>query len=390
MMLKPSTVLATLYFAYFAVFGVFVPFSARFLTAQGWLPSQISSLFVAVMLAQLIGPLLLSSISDRFGRRLRIVRWATASMWLALALAYALLAMPLWVYGCGFIFGLALSITLPQLEALCLQQLGTDQSRYGRVRLWGSLGFACMTLTLGVLMEWLGLWVYAAFISLFLALLWLASWALPDAKAVTGTQAVQHSLRRAWPKGLSVLLLVALLWQMSFAPYNTFYDQYLSQQGYAAWQIGAAITLGVLAEIVLFAFSARLMRSLGSSTALMWALLFTALRWSLLLAFVPWPGLQIAWQSLHAFSFALAHLAFVQLLAQQLGPNFRASAQALYQAASTGMGLMLGNLWLGPVYQASGGLELPMQLAAASAFAALLLLLFWRWRYQRPGLLQSS
>ncbi len=382
MIAKPLNILASLYFCYFAIFGVFVPFSARFLSQQGWTPTQISSLFVAVMLAQLIGPLLLSSISDRFGRRLSIVRWATLAMWLALASGYALLDAPFWVYGCGFAFGLALSITLPQLEALCLQQLGADQARYGQVRLWGSLGFACMTLSLGMLMEWLGSWLYMAFISLFLLMLWLLSWGLPNQPASSATSGGQR-LRQAWPKGLGLLLLVALLWQMSFAPYNTFYDQYLSQQGYAAWQIGAAITLGVLAEILLFAFSAKLMRALGSSTALIWALLFTALRWLFLLSLLPWPIWQIAWQSLHAFSFALAHLAFVQLLAQQLGPNLRASAQALYQAASTGMGLMLGNLWLGPVYQASGGLELPMQLAGASALLALTLLFVWRWRYQR-------
>ena len=84
------------------------------------------------------------------------------------------------------------------------------------------------------------------------------------------------------------------------------------------------------------------------------ALAMTPLRW-LLLALPPTIPLLVVAQLGHSVTFALAHLAGVQLVQQLVPSDARRNAQALYSGLCFGLGIVIGTAAAGPLYAAVSG-----------------------------------
>src|SRR5690606_6613923 len=78
-------------------------------------------------------------------------------------------------------------------EAVLAQQVSRngrlDVRRYGRVRVWGSLGFLVTVLAAGAWFQAFGMGSFAAWTSLSLAAVALSTWLLPDAREPATHQA---------------------------------------------------------------------------------------------------------------------------------------------------------------------------------------------------------
>ena len=100
-------------------------------------------------------------------------------------------------------------------------------------------------------------------------------------------------------------------------------------------------SVGVVAEVALFAVSGRVIAYCGTARLLMLAGLAATLRWGVM-AFDPplWPTALL--QTLHAMSFGAAHLAAIHFLTHAVPSDRAATAQGLYAAIVAG-------LVLGPV-----------------------------------------
>ena len=71
---QKSRRLSPMYAAYFTLFGVFTPYLARYLTAQGLTPQQIGVIVATVFGVNVFAPFLFTLISDRTGQRLPLIR----------------------------------------------------------------------------------------------------------------------------------------------------------------------------------------------------------------------------------------------------------------------------------------------------------------------------
>ncbi|WP_351119647.1 MFS transporter, partial [Psychrobacter sp. SMN/5/1215-MNA-CIBAN-0208] len=76
-------------------------------------------------------------------------------------------------------------------------------------------------------------------------------------------------------------MLSAMLLQMSVGPFYGFFVLYLKQVGYSETIAGMLVALGVLAEIIIFFYSSRLIRQYGIRVLLVVSILLTAVRWLL-------------------------------------------------------------------------------------------------------------
>lgn len=341
--------LSALYFCYFSVFGVFVPYTNRFFSLFGWNPADVAQLIAAVMAAQFVGPFTLAKIGDVTGRRMQLMRWTVILLLASMVVAALAPSSKPVVLLAGVMFGLSISAALPQLEATTLHYLGDRQQDYGRVRLWGSMGFAIMALTVGQLMAVFGYLVFVGLMLFFAVLMWLMTWTLAqqveaDPHSDTPVVPVMHTLKQPV---IILLLLTAMFWQFSFAAYNTFFDGLLLDNNYPDWGSGVAIFVGVIAEVAMFMVVAKLFDRIGVLPMLVIALVLTSLRWSAIVWVMPWLPLQIGLQSLHAFSYGLTHAAFIYLIGVYFHRSQQVRGQAIYQASSTGAGLIAGNLLAG-------------------------------------------
>ncbi len=255
------------------------------------------------------------------------------------------------VFACFALFAVFHVGSLPAVEVRALAPAASGRPlAYGKVRLFGSLGFVACVILLGQLGE---AWLRTGLIPVCLVLLLLG---LPPLLALrsgnrappTARPSVVGFITRR-PRVLAFLLAGTCM-QASHAAYYAYYSLYVRELGYSDAVVGLLWALGVLAEIWLFIRVDRWLRRVGLFRALLLSFGAASLRWACLagLEHAVW---LCALQLLHALSFGAFHVASVKAARRIFPETLQVSGQSAYQAAGFGLGAILGQLintvWVG-------------------------------------------
>lgn len=368
--------LSGFYFFYFATVGSFIPYWSLYLKHIGFNADAIGELSALLISTKIISPNLWGWIADRTGRGLRIIR--IASFFAGLLFAGFLFFHGYWWFAAITLsFSFFWNAALPQFEAVTLQHVKTEPHRYSRIRLWGSVGFIVAVLGVGRLLDKLGIDNLPIVVVSILALMWLVSLIIPDAKRATINHAnsvgMMHILKK--PEVIA-FLLVSLLVQLAHSPYYVFYSVYLKHYQYSASETGLLWTCGVLAEIVLFIYMKPLLKRISLRRLLLSSVLLSVIRWLLIAHYADNLAILITAQLLHAATFGGTHVAAMHLIYNYFGEQHQGKGQAIYTSLSFGLGGMLGSLYAG-YYWESLGAEFVYLIAALCCSVALLISYLW-------------
>jgi MFS transporter, PPP family, 3-phenylpropionic acid transporter len=367
--------LSAFYFFYFAYLGAFAPFFALYLNSVGMGAVEIGMLMALPQLTRILAPHLWGWLADRSGQRMRVVRWSGAIGTLAFLGVFAGESFALL---CTVLFAMTFfwSAALPLVEATTLSQLGDETARYGRIRVWGSVGFIAAVVAVGYLLDLTSpralLWVIAALMACML----LLSCVVAEAPAVPhpgDERPVWQVVRR--PEVIAIILASALV-AMAHGPYYTFYTIHLVDYGYSKSFAGWLWALGVVCEIGIFVWMSRLYRAFTMRQILIASTLLAALRFVV----IGWGAdsivLLLAAQTLHAASFGAFHAAAIGVVHRLFRGRHQARGQAIYGSLAYGFGGTIGGLASGYAWNGLGaGLTFTLGGACALAAAAVL----WRW-----------
>lgn len=361
--------LSGFYFFYFALLGATAPFLGLYFEHLGFSPARIGELVAIPMLMRCLAPNLWGWLGDATGQRLAIVRLGALCTLLSFALilfdkSYAWLALVMALH--AFFW----HAVLPQFEVITLAHLREQAARYSQIRLWGSIGFICTVVGLGVLFGQVGLDAYPWAMLLVMAGIVLSSAWVPNAQppvrpVVAGQGGFLRQLRR--PGVLAFFACVGLM-QLSHGPYYTFLSIHLQALGYARGTIGLLWALGVVAEILLFLAMAPILRRFSLRRVLMASFLLAALRWLLLGYLADHLLLLLFAQLLHAATFGSFHVAAIHFVQRSFGHRQQGQGQALY-ATLAGIGGALGALYSGYSWSSLGP-GWTFAIASLAAFAA--------------------
>lgn len=335
-----STQLAFYYFAIFIVAGVHLPFWPLWLTAHGLSAGDIGMLSgIAMTLRVITGPLI-SYASDRAGRRrAQIVLFS-----LLLGLSFSLFSIT-HSFTAIFLVTLLTSTLIPSImplvDTLTLDQEAHGQADYGRVRLWGSISFIAASMGAGYVLSNTGPGLILPMVLGGCAITVVAALLLPQEEV-----RAKNSPRKlpGWREALLLcrerrfLLFMAAgsLIQSAHAVYYTFGTLNWQRLGISSTLIGVLWGLGVVSEIILFAFSGRVMQRFGPATLLALGGIAGVLRWSVT-AFNPGVWVLALLQCLHAFTFGAAHLGAMHFISRGVPGHLAVTAQGVYAAISTGV-----------------------------------------------------
>jgi PPP family 3-phenylpropionic acid transporter len=247
-----------------------------------------------------------------------------------------------WLYLlANLFFGAAVGVSLPYVETIALSSL--SKSDYGKVRLWGSLGFIGIALWLGRFLETPEQAFYYLSSVTFITLLFGAMLVRYDrAPQTTSEEEKNFSLSKYWAFWLSVFFM-----QVGFGGFYNFFTIYETDHGVSLEIISWMWSFGVLCEIVMLYFQGPLLQR-NLLRILQVAMLITVLRWMILWAYADSVELTFASQSLHAVSFALYHTAaitYVYSLYTQ-----KKLAQQFFLGIAFGLGGSVGALLSGKLY----------------------------------------
>lgn len=338
--------LAPVYLFYFGALGILIPFWAPYLRELGLDPVQIGQVMAVYLGWRLIAPTAWGWMADYSGRRMLLVRLAAV----ASAVAFALLSLRTDFIGLLLymsLFAIFWTALIPQYEANTLAVLGPRIASYGRIRLWGSVGFILAVVLGGWWFELDGLASVPVIATVLIGLVALSSFLAPSGPQLPEqSDALPLATVLRQPRVIA-LLLVALLVQAAFGPYYVFFTVYLEELGYARTTIGILWALGVAAEIAVFLYSPWLFRVFSRRSLLAGALGFAVVRWCLTAAYADNLVLLVFAQLLHMASFGLFHAVAVVCVHDFFPGKTHGRGQALYSSAGFGAGGALGSLYSG-------------------------------------------
>ncbi len=338
--------LSSFYFFYFATLGALVPYWGPYLKSLGFSAAEIGNLMALILATKIVAPNLWGWIADHSGRCMGVVRLA-AFLTLVFYTGVFFGTGFWWLAGVMAGFSFFWNASLPQLEATTLNYLAGRPGHYGRVRLWGSIGFIVTVWALGPVLDRYGVPTLLPVLWGLILGIWAASLAVPEGACAT-PRAAQGRLRGLLRRPEVVaFLVVCFLMQASHAPYYTFYTIYLGEYGYSKSLIGFLWAVGVICEIGVFLALPRLQGRWGLSWLLLGSLALAALRWLLIAFFPQHLGVLLFAQVLHAATFGAYHASAVHFVHRFFTGRHQHRGQALYSSVSFGLGGAAGSFYSG-------------------------------------------
>ena len=346
--------LSAYYFIYFAFFGVFGPYFGLYLQTLSLSAWDIGLLMSQMQLMRVFGPFLSGWLAERMVKRIQVIR---------LASLLALVTFLSFFFLSGFVallFAIAIlsffwTAVLPLLEALTFDHLREDSASYSRIRLWGSIGFIAAVMGTGVLLDRQPLSsLLGACVVTLLGIL-LCAWLVPESPPNRQGSALAPIGEFLRPTRVKALFCACFAMSMAHGAYYIFYSIYLADHGYSKSLVGGLWSLGVVAEIAVLFFMARVMRRFSLRMILLTSFAAAGARFSLIGVGVDYPLALVAAQLLHGLTFGSFHAAAITAVNRWFPGGMRVRAQALYASLTFGAGGLIGGLLGGWAWGALGG-----------------------------------
>jgi MFS transporter, PPP family, 3-phenylpropionic acid transporter len=378
---------AALTAAYCTHAGFFNPFLPLWLKDLGLSIAVISVLTAVQSATRMFAPYAWGALSDRTGERAKLLRIGalialagSAGLWWNGGVAWlALVLLVIFTQTSGM---------MPMTEAAVAHAVSEggvfNAKLYGRVRLFGSLGFMLAVLGAGAWFEHVGMQSFPLMVTLSLVALVFFAYRMPDAK-----EAVNHAAVSANPIG-PVLAMPEVRWLfaaiffhvLSHMGIYTFFSLYLDSLGYSKTMIGIFWAVSVTVEIGWFFTQSRWLPRFSLTAWLVICAAVMVLRMAVTASMASVLWVLVVAQALHALTFAAHHSACIALISHYFPGSLRGRGQALFTVVGYGVPGVLGGL-LGGQLSTHFGLASVFWATSVMAFFALLSALgMWRLRHQ--------
>ena len=356
--MSSKTWLSTNYFLQFLVTGTFLPFWMVYLTSVKNLSVlEASSIFSMLYIARVISGIFLSPYLIK-KYNIDITLKLSVGIGLILAVSYGFTNEKIVLGLITFLFGMIYFMVSPLVEGLASLFLREENIDYGKARTYGSLGFTVIGIIIGGILSYVGNEALY-YILIFLVALYLVFMFLPQPKLVKNLSFEEPNAKKekeslySWvlkDRNAILLIITVFLYQLSHTAYNNYNALYLESMNISAkWLSGVILNVSVIAEIIFFIFSKRLVKRIKPKNLMIFAGVCAIIRWGALAMFHNIYVFTIM-QTFHAITFAVAHIAFILILNKDYNNKEIIDMQNLYTAIcfqlSMAVGLyIMGALW---------------------------------------------
>ncbi len=357
--------LSAMMFLQYAIWGAWSPFMWRTLTAAsdagglGMTDMQAGWIFGLLWLACILAPFTGGQIADRWvptQRFLGVAQLAGGVLLIMAAKASTFGSMNWLMAGYSLLYAPTLALT----NSLAFHHLG-DQKDFGRIRVWGTIGWICAGLLLGV---WRQIGVPAGvadclmLAAVFSLIMGVFSFFLPHTPPARDKAADPFAFRKAFVllknTNFLVFMLIAFVvtteLQFYYGPTEQFLEQGLSINAkYTPWimpvaQAAEIVAMAFILPIVLRKWGLRKTLALGVIAWPLRYVVFALAQYGPLEIMRP---IVIASLTLHGLGYTFFFVAsqiFVDMVASK---DIRASAQSLLTLVTLGFGNWLGTQFTG-------------------------------------------
>jgi PPP family 3-phenylpropionic acid transporter len=340
-----------LYFLYYAAAATLLPFLTIYYQDLGLTGTQIGLLASMPPLLSLVSAPVWGVVSDTMKQRKLSLLIAIGGA-ILLALALSTVRGFVWLIPTVMLFSFFFSPIMPLVDTTTISMLGGQKERYGRLRLWGAVGWGVAAPVVGWLIEmdsaaW-SFWAYAA----LMALGFLIALGVPETGRIETATRPDLRISLASPRWL-LFLIIAFSGGMTLSMISNFLFLFLRQLGADEFSLGLTLTVATVSELPILFFSSRLLSRWNEGQLIGVALLVFAIR-ALAYSFIAVPWLALPIQLLHGPTFSLMWIAGVSYADRIAPTGLEATAQGLFSGVMLGIGSAAGAFLGGLLYEYVG------------------------------------
>ena len=378
---------SAIYFVTFAGYSAIGPYIALYYSSLGFSGLEIGILLGVGPLLSLVATPFWTGVADSRNKHRAVLMGGVASIVIFHAI-FPFLQRFILIFGLVFLIAFFSSQVFSLQDSATVHMLGNQRDRYGRIRLWGTIGWGLGAPIFGLVLDSFGLmwmfWIYAGMM-------------LIDLFLVRDLEFNEDSSQTGYLTGLKKLLadpnwllflFTVFLSAIGMAAHNGFLSLLLKDIGEmnsifsfvipVSTAVGIMLAVSTLFETPVMLFSTPLLRALGNRRTLYAALAIIAIR-NLYYSMVTDTTQILLAQTVHGLTFAIVWLAGVNFAAIHAPRGLSATAQGLFSTVLLSVGFATGNLICGPLIDAFGvqGMFLVMGIFG---FASLSLVLLFQQR----------
>ncbi len=383
---------AAFYFLLYLPIGMQAPYLFLYFKRVGFTDTELGTLAALPPLLSVLSPPLWGAVADAFGDRRRT---------LALLLVLGAISFPWLMYTTDLRLTLALLVLFSLFssppgaitDAIALENVERGGGDYGRLRVWGSVGFAAPLLAFGLILkkgagEAAGS-LYPMFVGYTIFRMVSAGWvgALPASRGSGNGRFDLRGARAFASARFLALAGCAVVATAAMSGYYLYFSIYLDEVGIADNLKGHFWVIAVAAETGMMLVIGRVIERLG-------------LKWTFVLSLVGIAGRLFAFsfalgpvgiaavQCLHALTFTAFTVSTITFVGRLTPPELRASGQSVWTAVTRGLGSATGSKMAGVVAGALGLMQMfrvYALVAAATVVAAVVLVR----EEEKPGTAQG-
>ena len=357
-----ALILGLFYLFYFAMVGVYVIYMPKVLKDIGYSDIEVGAIYTSAPLMRFILPFIFKKWIKLTNR----VYLISLVFTLIITLIFFLTIHNFYIYLLlNLLYGGAMGVALPFVEVIAIEQIG--KKNYGKVRLWGSIGFILIALILGKILNNPTLALIFLSLTAFFTMLIGFILVKYDKKSEQKDENIDYSsfsLKKYWAFWASIFLF-----QFSFGGFYNFFTIYETQNHIPLDIVSYLWTFGVICEIFMLIFQTSIIQKYSLFNLILITSISAIFRW-LILAYYPNNlPLVLLSQATHALNFALYYTATIAYVYQLYSQ--KRLAQQFYLGIGFGLGGAFGAIVSGVVYNYS-----PKALFIFEAMMALISVIF--------------
>jgi PPP family 3-phenylpropionic acid transporter len=258
-----------------------------------------------------------------------------------------------WTCGCNPLLAFFVAPIMPIADNSVMDLLAEQKEKYGKLRLWGAIGWGVAALVVGWLIERNDLsWAFLGYMILMSAGL-LVAWNLTVSQVGIGSK-FWGGLRSLLSKpSWSLFLFTVFIFGLGSSVIHNFLFLYLNDLEASKTLMGLSLLFATISELPILYFSDRLLNRFGAAGMIIFSMSLLVLR-LFAYSFIRNPLLVLPIQLLHGPTYAAMWVSGVSYTAKYAPRGMGTTAQGLFSGVLLGLSAAVGAFVGGFLYENIG------------------------------------